>query len=55
MVAVFFALGGLALALLRLGLFFGSVDDVRNCALYALLALLAIFAVNAVGARRSTL
>lgn len=52
MVAVFCAL---ALALQRLGLFFGSVDDVRDFALRALVALLAIFTVDVVDVRRSTL
>ena len=55
MVAVFFVVCVLALVLLRLGLFFGSVDDVRDFALRALVALLAIFAVDAVDVRRSTL
>ena len=55
MVAVFFVVCVLALALQRLGLFFGSVDDVRDFALRALVALLAIFAVDVVDVRRSTL
>lgn len=55
MVAVFFVVCALALALQRLGLFFGSVDDVRDFALRALVALLAIFAVDVVDVRRSTL
>lgn len=55
MVAVFFVVCVLALALQRLGLFFGSVDDIRDFALRALVALLAIFAVDVVDVRRSTL
>ena len=59
MVTVFCAICALALALAlalqRLGLFFGSVDDVRDFALRALVALLAIFTVDVVDVRRSTL
>ena len=55
MVAVFFVVCVLALALQRLGLFFGSVDDVRDFALRALVDLLAIFTVDVVDVRRSTL
>lgn len=55
MVTVFCAICALALALQRLGLFFGSVDDVRDFALRALVALLAIFTVDVVDVRRSTL
>lgn len=55
MVAVFFVVCVLALALQRLGLFFGSVDDVRDFALRALVALLAIFTVDVVDVRLSTL
>ena len=55
MVAVFLIVCVLAFALQRLGLFFGSVDDVRDFALRALVALLAIFAVDVVDVRGSTL
>ena len=55
MVAVFFVVCVLALALQRLGLFFDSVDDVRDFALLALVALLAIFTVDVVDVRLSTL
>ena len=55
MVAVFFVACVLALALQRLGLFFGSVDDVRDFALRALVALLAIFTVDVVDVRLSTI
>ena len=55
MVAVFFVVCVLALAFQRLGLFFGSVDGVRDFALRALVALLAIFTVDVVDVRLSTL
>lgn len=55
MMAVFFVACALALVLLRLGLFFGSIDDVRDFALRALVALLAIFAADIVDVRRSIL
>ena len=55
MTAVFCATCVLALALLELGLFFDSVDDVRDFALRALIALLAIFAIDVPGVRRSIL
>ena len=55
MMAVFFVACALALVLLRLGLFFGSIDDVRDFALRALVALLAIFAADIVDNRRRIL
>lgn len=55
MMAVFFVVCALALVLLRLGLFFDGVDDVRDFALRALVDLLAIFAVDVVDVHRNIL